>query len=70
MTEEQLVRFEKALDRLEAYLTRCEKIGSVKTSSKKVFDYDMDVVNKAFDKGMKQALKNLGKLDTPIANRI
>ena len=68
MTEEQLVRFEKALDRLEAYLTRCEKIGSVKTSSKKVFD--MDVVNKAFDKGMKQALKNLEKLDTPIANRI
>ena len=68
MTEEQLVRFEKALDRLEAYLTRCEKIGSVKTSSKKVFD--MDVVNKAFDKGMKQALKNLEKLETPIANRI
>ena len=68
MTEEQLVRVEKALDRLEAYLTRCEKIGSVKTSSKKVFD--MDVVNKAFDKGMKQALKNLEKLDTPIANRI
>ena len=68
MTEEQLVRFEKALDRLEAYLTRCEKIGSVKTSSNKVFD--MDVLNKAFDKGMKQALKNLEKLETPIANRI
>jgi hypothetical protein len=30
----------------------------------------MDVVNKAFDKGMKQALKNLEKLETPIANRI
>ena len=70
MTEEQLVRFEKALDRLEAYLTRCEKIGSVKTSSKKVFDFDMDVVNKAFDKGMKQSLKNLEKLETHIANRI
>ena len=66
MTEEQLVRFEKALVRLEAYLTRCEKIGSVKTSSKKVFDYDMDVVNKAFDKGMKQALKNLEKLETSL----
>lgn len=64
MTEDQLLRFEKALDRFENFLTRCEKIGSVKTSSKKVFDFDMDVVNKAFDKGMKQALKNL---DAPIA---
>ena len=30
----------------------------------------MDVVNKAFDKGMKKDLKNLEKLETPIANRI
>lgn len=59
MAEDTLDRLLKALDKFENLVLRLENIERLKTSDKKVFKFDMGVVNKAFDEGMKKALKQM-----------
>lgn len=59
MTEEDIVRIENALIRFENLVLRLENIKNLKTSDKKVFKFDMDDVNKAFDTSMKKVLNEV-----------
>lgn len=59
MDEALLLRFEKDVAKFGEYVSRMESIEKLKTQEKecfKNFNFDMDAVNAAFDKAMKQQL--------------